>query len=456
MNCSTQLEESAVASGLAGMLESNTAVVGVVGLGYVGLPLAHALHQGGLSIIGIDVDEEKVACIDRNENYLKHLGDEMVNTLSKSDRFSATTSFDQLADCDVIIVCVPTPLGRHQEPDLSYIIETAAHIGRSARPGQLVILESTTYPSTTRDVMLPAILEHCGEFKDELVVGENYFIAFSPEREDPGRKDHSTSTIPKLVGGLDNRSTLLASNVYRKGVSNVVEVSSAEVAESAKLLENIFRAVNIALVNEMKVVLGKMDIDIWEVVEAASTKPFGFMPFFPGPGLGGHCIPIDPFYLTWKAKEVGCSTKFIELAGEINTAMPEYVVQQIASALNDHGKSVNGAKILVMGLAYKPDVDDTRESPSFEIIHQLRNRGADVSYSDPHIPNPPKMSRPDSDLVHVDLNPGVIADFDAVVISTNHAAFNYAMVANEAKLVIDTRNAMSSYRDALGDRLVMA
>ena len=456
MNSSSQLEESAAASDLACMLENNTALVGVVGLGYVGLPLAHALHQGGLPVIGFDVDEHKIDCIEREENYLKHLGDEMIHALSKSDRFSATTSFDQLADCHVIIVCVPTPLGPHQEPDLSYIIETAAHIGRSAKPGQLVILESTTYPSTTRDVMLPAILKHCGEFKDQLVVGENYFVAFSPEREDPGRKDHSTSTIPKLVGGLEGRSTELASAVYRKGVSNVVEVSSAEVAESAKLLENIFRAVNIALVNEMKVVLGKMDIDIWEVVEAASTKPFGFMPFFPGPGLGGHCIPIDPFYLTWKAKEVGCSTRFIELAGEVNTAMPEYVVQQIANALNEHGKSVNHARILVMGLAYKPDVDDTRESPSFEIIHQLRGRGAVVSYSDPHIPVSPKVRGHDSEIKHVELNPEVVAGFDAVVIATNHAVFDYQMVAEQAKLVIDTRNAMSLYRDVLGDRLVMA
>ena len=262
---------------------------------------------------------------------------------------------------------MPTPLGQHQEPDLPYIDETSRHIGRSLRSGQLVILESTTYPRKTRDVMLPEIFKNAPESANGLTLGKDIFVAFSPEREDPGRKDHSTSTIPKLVGGLDPESTALASLVYRKGVAEVVEVSSAEIAESAKLLENIFRAVNIALVNEMKVVLEKMDIDVWEVVRAASTKPFGFMPFFPGPGLGGHCIPIDPFYLTWKAKELGCSTKFIELAGEVNTAMPEYVIDRLVCALNEHKKPVKGSKVLIMGLAYKPDVDDTRESPSFRV-----------------------------------------------------------------------------------------
>jgi UDP-N-acetyl-D-glucosamine dehydrogenase len=304
------------------LIDTNRAVVGVIGLGYVGLPLAHALHQGGLPVVGFDIDRRKIDCIARKENYLKHLGDEMISSLADSKRFSATTDFARLGECDVIIVCVPTPLGRHQEPDISYILNTAEAIGRTLRPGQLVILESTTYPGTTRDDMMPAIMKAAGSRGQGLMIGRDLFGAFSPEREDPGRKSHSTSTIPKLVGGLDQRSTELAASVYRKGVTQVVPVSSAEVAESAKLLENIFRCVNIAMVNELKTVLTPMGIDVWEVIRAASTKPFGFMPFFPGPGLGGHCIPIDPFYLTWKAKEVGKNTRFIELAGEINTAMP--------------------------------------------------------------------------------------------------------------------------------------
>ena len=380
----------------------------------------------------------------------------MISTLSESKKFSATTSFDRLVECDVIIICVPTPLGNHQEPDLSYITDTAKQIGKSLRSGQLVILESTTYPRTTRDVLLPEMFKHAPESAHGLTLGKDIFVAFSPEREDPGRKDHSTSTIPKLVGGLDSQSTTLASMVYRKGVAEVVEVSSAEIAESAKLLENIFRAVNIALVNEMKVVLEKMDIDVWEVVRAASTKPFGFMPFYPGPGLGGHCIPIDPFYLTWKAKEVGCATKFIELAGEVNTGMPHYVVDRVAWALNGHGKSVKGSRILVMGLAYKPDVDDTRESPSFELIGLLEERGAEVEYTDPFIPETPQVRRHDLKMRSVELTPESIESFDVILISTNHTAFDYELVAKNAKLVVDTRDAMREHHDILGNRIVLA
>ncbi|MAH65126.1 MAG: UDP-N-acetyl-D-glucosamine dehydrogenase [Phycisphaerae bacterium] len=441
---------------LQAKIEDDSAIVGVIGLGYVGLPLAHALHRGGMSAIGFDVDERKIEAIAAKQNYLRHLGDEMIEDLSDSDRFTATTRFDRLGECDVIIIAVPTPLGRHQEPDLSYITDTAERIGRTLRPGQLVILESTTYPRTTRDEMLPVMLEHAPDSARDLVVGEDLFVAFSPEREDPGRKDHSTSTIPKLVGGLEERSTSLAADVYRKGIAEVVEVASAEIAESAKLLENIFRAVNIALVNEMKTVLTEMDIDIWEVVRAASTKPFGFMPFFPGPGLGGHCIPIDPFYLTWKAKEVGCSTRFIELAGQVNTAMPEYVIDRVAGALNEHAKPIKGSKILVMGLAYKPDVDDTRESPSFELIKILEERGAEVDYSDPHIAETSRVRRHDLRMTSVELTPERIASFDCILISTNHAAFDYPMVAEHARLVVDTRDAMRDHHDALGDRLVLA
>lgn len=445
-----------LASELSALIANDTAVIGVIGLGYVGLPLAHALHQGGLPIIGFDVDEAKIECISRKENYLKHLGDEMIESLSQSERFAATTSFDRLGECDVIIICVPTPLGKHQEPDLSYITETAAQIGQSLRPGHMIILESTTYPRTTRDVLLPAMLAAAGDGAACLVPGDNLFVAFSPEREDPGRKDHSTSTIPKLVGGIDPASTQLASQVYKKGVAEVVEVESAEVAESAKLLENIFRAVNIAMVNEMKVVLQRMDIDVWEVVRAAATKPFGFMPFYPGPGLGGHCIPIDPFYLTWKAKEFGCATRFIELAGEVNTSMPTYVIDRVAWALNEHGKAVRGSRVLVLGLAYKPDVDDTRESPSFALIQLLESRGAVVEYSDPHIAETLRVRKHDLKLTSVALTPESIASFDVVLVSTNHAAFDYALIAKHAKLIVDTRDAMRDFHDELGERIVLA
>ena len=456
MSQASHAESSPVATELRERIETGKAVIGVIGLGYVGLPLAHALHEGGLPIIGFDVDKTKIDCIESKENYLKHLGDEMIVSLSESESFAATTAFDRLGECDVIIVCVPTPLGKHQEPDLSYIEETSRHIGRSLRSGQLVILESTTYPRTTRDVMLPEMFEHAPESANGLTLGKDVFVAFSPEREDPGRKDHSTSTIPKLVGGLDPESTALASQLYRKGVAQVVEVASAEIAESAKLLENIFRAVNIALVNEMKVVLQKMDIDIWEVVRAASTKPFGFMPFFPGPGLGGHCIPIDPFYLTWKAKEVGCSTRFIELAGEVNTAMPHYVIDRLSWALNEHGKPVKGSRVLVMGLAYKPDVDDTRESPSFELIQLLEERGAEVEYSDPFILETPQVRRHDLKMRSVELTSESISSFDAILVSTNHEAFDYGLVAKHAKLVVDTRDAMRAHHHEMGDRIVLA
>ena len=440
---------------LQNSIEDGSATVGVIGLGYVGLPLAHALHGGGLPVIGFDVDTSKIDDIAQKRNYLKHLGDQMIVDLSDSNRFKATTDFSYLKKCDVIINCVPTPLGSHQEPDLSYIINSSREIGKNLKPGQMIILESTTYPRTTRDDMLPAILE-AAKSEVEFEVGKNLFVAFSPEREDPGRKDHSTSTIPKLVGGLEDQSTLLAAQVYRKGVAEVIEVASAEIAESAKLLENIFRAVNIALVNEMKVVLTELDIDIWEVVRAAATKPFGFMPFFPGPGLGGHCIPIDPFYLTWKAKEVGCQTKFIELAGQVNTEMPQYVVDRAIWALNAHKKPLNGSRILVMGLSYKPDVDDTRESPSFELIKLLSQAGAQVEYSDPHIPVSLPVRKYGMQKTSVVLTADAISSFDLVLISTNHSVFDYELIARNAQLVVDTRDAMREFHEILGERLVLA
>jgi UDP-N-acetyl-D-glucosamine dehydrogenase len=443
-------------------IESGGATVGIIGLGYVGLPLASALHRDGLGVLGFDVDQRKIDALARGENYLKHLGDEMTSDLSRSDRFEATTDFGRLGEADAILVCVPTPLGKHHEPDLSYVIDSARAIGRTLRRGQLIVLESTTYPRTTRDEFLPAMLEAAseagclGDAGEPLVCGEDFFVAFSPEREDPGRKSHSTASIPKLVGGLDAESTSLAVALYMKGIENVVEVSSAEVAESAKLLENIFRAVNIAMVNEMKVILAAMDIDIWEVIEAAATKPFGFMPFYPGPGLGGHCIPIDPYYLTWKAKEVGRPTKFIELAGEVNTAMPGYVVERLTLALNARGKSVQGSNILVVGLAYKPDVDDTRESPSFEIIDQLRALGGNISYHDPYIPKTVPVRKHDLQMSSVGLSAKSIEGFDAIVIATNHACVDYGLIAKHAQLIVDTRNAMRSHAEQLGTKLVRA
>src|SRR5258706_6745862 len=340
------------------MSENPSAVVGVIGLGYVGLPLMAAFHRAGFRVMGFDVDPAKIKSLREGKNYLKHLGPEMVSEMVRAGRLAAPSDFARLAEPDVLISCVPPPLGRHLEPDLCYVERAAGDIARTLRPGQLAVLESTTYPGTTREVVLPRLLAR------GLKCGTDFYLAYSPEREDPGRRDHSTQTIPKLVGGIDAESGRLATALYRKAIDKVIPVSSAEVAESAKLLENIYRAVNIALVNEMKVVLTAMGIDVWAVIPAASTKPFGFQALYPGPGLGGHCIPIDPFYLTWKAREVGHTSRFIELAGELNRSMPDYVVQRTVLALNERGKSLKGSRILVLGLAYKPDVDDVRESPS--------------------------------------------------------------------------------------------
>jgi UDP-N-acetyl-D-glucosamine dehydrogenase len=442
---------------LKARLQSASALVGVIGLGYVGLPLAHALHHGGLRLLGFDVDASKIESIRQGRNYLKHFGDAMARDLGSSKRFAATNDFSRLGEPDVLIVCLPTPLGKHHEPDLSYLVSAGVQIGRTLRKGQLIVLESTTYPGTTRGEFHDAILEGSrGAPGDGLILGEDYFLAFSPEREDPGRKSHTTRTIPKLVGGLDGHSTELACKLYSYGVENVVPVRSAEIAEAAKLLENIFRCVNIAMVNELKVVLGAMGIDVWEVIEASSTKPFGFMPFFPGPGLGGHCIPIDPFYLTWKAKEVGHPTRFIELAGEINTRMPHYVIDRLTAAMNNRGRAVKGSRVLVLGLAYKPDIDDTRESPSFELIDLLRKLGAEVDYSDPHVPRTVPVRKHDLGMQSIEISAKSLAGYDAVVVSTNHSAFDYGLIARHARLIVDARNAMKSFAEELGDRLVKA
>ncbi|MGP1347271.1 MAG: nucleotide sugar dehydrogenase [Phycisphaerales bacterium] len=410
--------------------------VGVVGLGYVGLPLCRAFVDAGLRVLGFDVDPGKIAALERGENYLPHLGADFTRALRPGGLFEGTANFSRLGEADAVLVCVPTPLGRHLEPDLSYVERTTADIARSLRAGQLVCLESTTYPGTTREVMLP-MLEAGG-----LRCGEDFFLAYSPEREDPGRRDRSTKAIPKLVGGIDGVSGELAVALYRRAIDAVVPVSSAEVGESAKLLENIYRAVNIALVNEMKLVLGAMGIDIWEVIDAAATKPFGFQAFYPGPGLGGHCIPIDPFYLTWKAREHGLATRFIELAGEINHAMPEHVVRRVGEALNDEGKALKGSRVLVLGLAYKKDVADVRESPALVLIERLQDAGAVVEYSDPHVPRTHRMRKHDLKMESVALTGERVASYDCVLVATDHAAFDWAMIAAHARVVVDTRNAI--------------
>jgi UDP-N-acetyl-D-glucosamine dehydrogenase len=438
-------------------IRSKKTLVGIIGLGYVGLPLADALHTGGLTILGFDIDPRKIQLLSRGESYLKHLGPQISEMLAASDRFSATTDFTRLDEPDVILVCVPTPVGPHLEPDLTYVIQTAEAIGRRLRPGQLVVLESTTYPGTTREDFIPAMLaaaEKAG--RGRLEVGNDVFVAFSPEREDPGRKTHTTTSIPKLVGGVDPVSTDLACALYAHGVRHVVPVSSAEVAEAAKILENVFRAVNIALVNELKMVFDVMGIDVWEVIQAASTKPFGFMPFYPGPGLGGHCIPIDPFYLTWKAREHGRVTRFIELAGEINRGMPAWVIEKVAEALNEDCKSVKGSDVLVIGLAYKPDVDDTRETPAAEIIELLAHRGARVSYHDPLVPQFPEMRAYQFAMSSVPLDEATLRRADCVLIVTDHRATDWDRIATHARLVVDTRNAMAGCTAPIKARVVKA
>ena len=445
---STQ-SENAVASGLVEKLAKREAVIGILGMGYVGQPLALRYAGIGFKVLGFDIDEAKVARLNSGSSGIEHISDASIAEANAAG-LECTTDFSRATKADALILCVPTPLNKYREPDLSYVITTTESVMPYLRPGHVLSLESTTYPGTTEEELLPR-MEANG-----LTVGKDVFLVYSPEREDPGRKSHSTASIPKLVGGLDETATALAVQVYRKGINSVEPVASAEIAEAAKLLENIFRAVNIALVNEMKVVLTEMGIDVWDVVKAASTKPFGFMPFYPGPGLGGHCIPIDPFYLTWKAKEVGNRTRFIELAGEVNTLMPRYVVDRAAHALNDDSKSVKGASVLVMGLAYKPDVDDTRESPAFEIIELLQEFGAIVEYSDPHVPESKPIRRGDIGMSSVDLTPESLAGYDAVVIVTDHKAFDYGLVAQHAGLIIDSRNAMAPHADSIKGRLVKA
>ena len=424
--------------GLLDKIATRTAMVGVIGQGYVGLPLGLVFAETGLRVLGFDVDTGKVDAINRGESYIRHIGPDRVMAAVSSGRYAATGDFDKLADCDAILICVPTPLGVHREPDNSYIKATGEEIARRLRKGQLVVLESTTYPGTTDEELLP-ILEASG-----LVCGQDFLLAFSPEREDPGRQDFTTRTTPKVVGGVDEASTRAAVALYEVAVARVVAVSSTRVAESTKLLENVFRSVNIALVNELKVILDRMGIDVWEVIRAAETKPFGFMAFWPGPGLGGHCIPLDPFYLSWKAAEHGEWARFIELAGEINTRMPRYVVGKVAEALNGDGKAVKGSRILVLGLAYKANIDDDRESPSYELIGLLQAAGALVDYCDPHFPTSRKTRKHDLGLRSVPAEPDVFAEYDALVVATAHDVFKDGRLYRGAKLVIDTRNVVAA------------
>ncbi len=426
---------SDVLSALITRIQQRTATVGIIGLGYVGLPLARAFTGAGLRVLGFDIDPGKVAKLTAGKSYIRQIPDDVIAAM-RAGGFEATSRFDRLSEPDAILICVPTPLTDTRDPDLTYIANSARAIGDRLRRGQLVVLESTTYPSTTRGVVLP-VLEGGG-----LVAGRDFFLAFSPEREDPGNATHSVNTIPKVVGGLDDASAEVACALYATIVPKVVRVSTPEVAEACKILENTYRAINIALVNELKVLYDRMGIDVWEVIDAAKTKPFGYQAFYPGPGLGGHCIPIDPFYLSWIARQYGMNTRFIELAGEVNTAMPAFVVSKVADALNDAGKPLKGSRVLILGMAYKKDVDDPRESPGFELMDLLLKKGAAVSYNDPHIPELPRMRHwPHLRMTSSPLTPELLAAQDAVVIATDHTAYDYAAIVARSRLVIDTRNA---------------
>ncbi len=425
---------------LAG-IKSREARVGVVGLGYVGLPLLIEFAKAGFHVAGLDIDESKTVSIQAGKSYIKHIAPARIQSaLTNNPRAFVTTDFARVRECDALLICVPTPLTRHRDPDLSYIENTARSIAPHLRKGQLVTLESTTYPGTTEDVLIPILEAGSG-----LKAGKDLFVAFSPEREDPNNKEFSTSTIPKVVGGFDADALEVACALYDAVICKTVPVSNCRTAEATKLMENIFRCINIALVNELKIVFTEMDIDVWEVVRAASTKPFGFMPFYPGPGLGGHCIPIDPFYLTWKAKEYGISTRFIELAGEVNTAMPAYVVQRTMLALNEIGKPLRGSRILLVGLAYKKNVDDDRESPTYVLWEQLLKLGADVSYYDPFCPvvRPSREHGQFAGIASVSLDDICSERFDAAIISTGHDNVDHDALAKRLPLVVDSRGVCS-------------
>jgi len=416
-------------------IKKHEAVVGVVGLGYVGLPLLIEFVEQGFKTIGFDIDEKKIVKLNQGKSYIKHIGDDRIKKVVDTGLFEATADFKRIGEVDCILIAVPTPLTKYREPDMSYIVGTGETIAPHLRKGQLVVLESSTYPGTTEEVLKP-ILETSGLKGDE-----DFWVAFSPEREDPNNPKFNTRTIPKVVGANTETARALTVALYDQVIVQTVPVSSSQAAEATKLLENIFRSVNIALVNEMKIILDRMGIDVWEVINAAKTKPFGFMPFYPGPGLGGHCIPIDPFYLTWKAREFEMNTRFIELAGEINTNMPYWVVQKVMEALNEQGKSLKGSSVLVLGAAYKKDIDDMRESPSVKLMEILMEKGAKVDYNDPYVPELPKMRMYDIQSKSVDLNEAALKKYDCVLISTDHSAYDWNFVVKNAQLVVDTRNA---------------
>ena len=417
-----------------------SAKIGIVGLGYVGLPLMLRYVDIGYKVLGFDIDAEKVNKLNNGETYIEHIPAEKIAAASNS-LFEATTDFSRIGEVEAVILCVPTPLNKYREPDMSFVIDTTDAVKPYLRAGQVLSLESTTYPGTTEEELLPRVEE------GGLKVGENVFLVYSPEREDPGNPNFETRTIPKVIGGHTPACLEVGLALYQPAIDKVVPVSSTKAAELTKLLENIHRAVNIGLVNEMKIVADKMDIDIHEVIDAAATKPFGFVAYYPGPGLGGHCIPIDPFYLTWKAREYGVNTRFIELAGEVNSSMPEYVVNKTALALNDHQRSIKGSKVLVLGIAYKKNVDDMRESPSVEVMELLRDLGAEISYSDPHVPVFPKMREHKFDLKSVPLTAESIASYDCVVLTTDHDKFDYDLLKQHAKLIVDTRGKYSGKHD---------
>jgi UDP-N-acetyl-D-glucosamine dehydrogenase len=421
---------------LKSALLEKTATIGVVGLGYVGLPLIRAFIEAGFTTIGFDVDRRKVEQLRSGASYIKHIPAEWIAEWLAQDRFEPTADMSRLSEADAVLICVPTPLNDSRDPDLTYIEATADQIARTLRKGQLVVLESTTYPGTTREVVLP-ILANSG-----LAAGEDYFLAYSPEREDPGNPHFTARSIPKVVGGIDAVSRELAETLYSQAVVETVPVSSCEIAEACKILENTYRSVNIAMVNELKVLFGRLGIDVWEVIEAAKTKPFGYHAFYPGPGLGGHCIPIDPFYLSWLARRHEMSTRFIELAGEINTSMPHYVIEKVIEALNDAGKAVRGSRVSILGVAYKKDVDDPRESPSFKLMELLLARGAILSYNDPHIPVLPAMRNHGTPLLASEpLTAEYLAAQDCVLIATDHSSYDWKFIVRHSRLVIDTRNA---------------
>lgn len=432
-------------------LQKREATVGVIGLGYVGLPLARAFAEAGYRVIGFDVDSRKIEKLERGESYIAAVPTDVLQQLREKGKFRATSDFDRIRELDAMCICVPTPLTEHKDPDTSFIEKTGDAIGPRLKAGQLVVLESTTYPGTTDEILRPRLEKLSG-----LKVAKDFYLAFSPERENPGQEQFRMTNIPKVVGADDAESRRAVAELYKPAVSQVVEVSSSRAAESTKLLENIYRCVNIAMVNELKMLFDRMKIDIFEVIEAAKTKPFGFQAFYPGPGLGGHCIPLDPVYLSWKAREFDMTTRFIELAGEVNTKMPEWVIEKCMEALNERGKCMKGSKVLMLGVAYKKDIDDVRESPALELFDLLKKRGAEIVYHDPHIPFVGRGRHYELNLESVALDERMIAEQDLVLVVTDHSKVDYAKVCKHAKLVVDTRNATKEVRRPYESKVVLA